>query len=79
MPSESDRDRVYREVSEKIAARVAGYMPGDRLPTIAALAVEHVTSETTVKNALVLLGRDGWTIGRQGKGTFVADRPPPTS
>lgn len=72
----SDYERVYAGVSQKITEKVDGYLPGDRLPTIALLAVEYGTSETTVKFALNLLGRDGWTHGRQGKGTFVADIPP---
>jgi len=77
MPStEADYERVFNGISSKIAAKKKDYLPGDKLPTIAALAVEYVTSETTVKTALVLLRQAGWTIGRQGKGTFVAERPP---
>lgn len=72
----SDYERVYAGVSEKIGQRLDDYRPGDRLPTIAQLALEYRTSETTVKIALNLLRRDGWTRGHQGKGTFVADEPP---
>lgn len=77
MPSyEAEYERVFNGVSRKIAARLEGYRPGDRLPTIDGLAAEYDVSGTTVKTALVLLRQGGWTIGRQGKGTFVAENPP---
>jgi GntR family transcriptional regulator len=66
--------RVYDSVVAMI--RASEWKPGERLPSIAALAQQFDTSQTTVKSALVLLGRDGWTRGQQGKATFVADRPP---
>lgn len=72
----SDWERVYDGVRQKIIDGDAGYEPGDRLPTIAALASEYRTSQTTVKLGLFALGRDGWTRGHQGKGTFVTDNPP---
>lgn len=74
MPAEYER--VYAEVVQKITDKVKRYHPGDRLPTIVQLAGEYHVSQTTVKTALTLLGRDGWTRGVQGKGTFVADSPP---
>ena len=72
----ADYERVYDGISGKIRARAPGYQPGQRIPTIVALAAEYDTGQTTVKLALTLLERDGWTHGRQGKGTFVADNPP---
>jgi len=77
MPAEYQR--VYDGVVQQIADGADGYRPGDRLPTIAELADEYGVSQTTTKTALTLLGRDGWTRGVQGKGTFVADRPPRVS
>jgi DNA-binding GntR family transcriptional regulator len=74
MPAEYER--VYAGIAEKITGGVKGYHPGDRLPTIEQLRVEYDVSATTVKTALTLLGRDGWTRGIQGKGTFVAANPP---
>jgi len=71
-------ERVYAGISQKITAGVDGYHPGDRLPTIAQLAGEYGVAQTVVKTALTLLGRDGWTLGVQGKGTFVAEHPPQT-
>jgi GntR family transcriptional regulator len=72
----AEYERVYDGVSQKIAEGVDGYHPKERLPTIRELAVEYDVSQTTVKTALTLLGRDGWTRGVQGKGTFVAADPP---
>lgn len=83
MPAEYER--VYAGIAKKITDGVEGYRPGDpndpnkppdRLPTIEQLRVEYGVSATTVKTALALLGRDGWTRGIQGKGTFVATNPP---
>lgn len=75
MPAEYER--VYAGVAKRITDGVEGYHPGDRLPTIEQLRVEYGgIAATTVKTALTLLGRDGWTRGVQGKGTFVADEPP---
>lgn len=72
----AEYERVYAGVVRKITGRAEGYHPGDRLPTIAQLADEYDVSQTTTKTALTLLGRDGWTRGVQGKGTFVAADPP---
>lgn len=74
MPAEYER--VYAGVAQKITGKAENYLPGDRLPTIVQMAREYDVSQTTVKTALTLLGRDGWTRGVQGKGTFVADSPP---
>lgn len=74
MPAEFKR--VYDGVSQRIAEGVEGYHPKEKLPTIRELAAEFDVSQSTVKIALTLLGRDGWTRGVQGKGTFVANEPP---
>ena len=69
-------ERVYAGISRKITEGAEGYRPGDKLRTIVQLADEYGVAQTVVKTALTLLGRDGWTRGVQGKGTFVADEPP---
>lgn len=68
----------YERVYESVVARIRSgeWTPSQRLPSIAAMAAEFGTSQTTMKSALLLLGRDGWTRGQQGKATFVADSPP---
>ena len=68
----------YVRVYESVVARIRSgeWAPGAPLPSISAMATLFATSQTTVKSALVLLGRDGWTRGQQGKATYVADAPP---
>lgn len=52
--------------------RAAQYKPGDRLPTIAALAELTNSSQTAVKTALVVLRDRGTVRGEPGRGTYVA-------
>jgi DNA-binding GntR family transcriptional regulator len=70
----------YERVYESVVARIRSgeWQPGAKLPSISAMAGLFDTSQTTVKSALMLLGRDGWTRGQQGKATYVADAPPIT-
>lgn len=66
--------RVYDAIADSI--RTGAYKPGEKLPSIVALAADLDAGQSTVKIALTLLGRDGWTRGQQGQATFVADDPP---
>lgn len=65
---------VYDAIADSI--RTGQRKPGERLPSIRELAEELKAGQSTVKTALNLLGRDGWTRGQQGEATFVADAPP---
>lgn len=67
-------ERIYDEVRGKIQS--GDWKPGEQLPKIEALAAAFDVGKTTIKTALRLLERDGWVRGQQGKGVFVADRPP---
>jgi DNA-binding GntR family transcriptional regulator len=69
----------YQVVVDYIKAGIASgvYLPGDKLPTIAQLADLTRTGQTAVKTALLLLNKDGIVVGRQGKGSYVADPLPP--
>lgn len=66
---------VYAEVVRRI--QTSAYQPGERLPPIRELAAELGVGQSTLKSALVLLQRDGWTRGQQGDGVYVADPLPP--
>ncbi len=66
---------AYDEVVRRITTSV--YAPGEKLPPIRELATELKVGQSTLKSALVLLQRDGWTRGQQGDGVYVAD-PLPT-
>ncbi len=64
-------------VSEQLRARVAdrirsgGLLPGDRLPTVRALADQVGLSPNTVAKAYRALEREGLVVGRGRLGTFV--------
>ena len=55
-----------------MAGRLA---PGDRLPTITALAATYGVAPVTVRQALSLLAEEGLIQARQGSGTFVRQAP----
>jgi GntR family transcriptional regulator len=67
----------YQLVIDHITSGIASgvYLPGDKLPTIAQLAEKVGVSQTAVKTALLVLNKEGVVIGRQGKGSYVAERP----
>jgi DNA-binding GntR family transcriptional regulator len=50
--------------------------PGQQLPRYERLATEYEVSVATLLNALPVLLREGRLVGRQGKGTYVAETPP---
>ncbi len=68
----------YRRIVDDITARIRSgeLRPGQQLGSYRELAAQYEVGITTVRNALVVLEERGWTVGRPGKGTFVADRPP---
>lgn len=65
--------RVIEAIQEQIRSGLL--VPGDRLPSIAKLAEQYDVSKTTVKTALAILHREGWTRGQQGKATYVVGVP----
>ena len=68
---------AYDEVVRRI--RTGVYQPGEKLPPIRELAADLKVGQSTLKSALLLLQRDGWTRGQQGDGVYVADEPPEQS
>lgn len=66
---------TYGELRERIAAQVESgeLRPGDRLPTVRALAAELGLAANTVARAYRELEQDGFVVGRGRAGTFVAD------
>lgn len=68
---------LYERVVADVVARIeAGLLkPGERLPSIAALASQHEVGTTTVKTALMMLRERGLVTGVPGKGVYVAARP----
>jgi DNA-binding transcriptional regulator YhcF (GntR family) len=71
-----------RPLSEQLRAAVAGRIargrlaPGERLPTVRALAQELAMAPNTVAKAYRSLEEEGLVVGRGRHGTFVSDRLP---
>jgi GntR family transcriptional regulator len=51
--------------------------PGDQLPTMRQVAVTLRVNLSTVQQAYASLEQDGFIVTKRGRGTFVADHPPP--
>ena len=67
---------VWIQAKNRIASLIGTgeYAPGDRLPTVRALAVDLDISYNTVNRAYMDLEREGYITTRKGRGTFVAER-----
>lgn len=68
---------VWVQIKNRISYLIGSgfYAPGDKLPTVRALAVTLDISYNTVNRAYMDLERDGYITTRKGRGTFVADPP----
>ena len=65
--------QVARSLDDQIVRGV--YKVGDKLPSEPYLADHLAVSRATIVRAFDELKRNGTVVRRQGKGTFVADRP----
>lgn len=67
---------VWIQIKNRIAYLIVSgaFVPGDRLPTVRALAVDLDISYNTVNRAYMDLEREGYISTRKGRGTFVAER-----
>ena len=54
-------------------------LPGERLPTVRALAVDAALAPNTIARAYRELEAAGYLEGRGRAGTFVVDEPPPVT
>ncbi|MDG4794909.1 winged helix-turn-helix domain-containing protein [Micromonospora sp. WMMD1082] len=72
------RRPVYEQVIEDVTASIRNgqLKPGDKLPSIADLCVQYRASTTPIRYALRILDERGWIETHQGKGSFVAAKPP---
>lgn len=75
--SQTDHRPMYLQIMEQIRHRVAlGDWPaGQELPSIRAMAAALNISVITVKRAYLELEHEGLIVTRQGKGSFIADKP----
>lgn len=67
-------ERVLQALRAAIDDRML--LPGDRLPTVRALASQQGLAPNTVAKAYRALERDGYVIARGRAGTYVAATPP---
>ena len=67
---------VWIQIKNRIAYLIGSgaFVPGDRLPTVRALAVDLDISYNTVNRAYMDLEREGYISTRKGRGTFGAER-----
>ena len=68
---------LYLQIATLIRRRIRSglWKPGERIPSLEAVARELDVAVVTVRQAVGLLEEDGLLRRRQGKGTFVSDDP----
>ena len=69
---------ITRQIAAQIRAQCASGVlkPGDRLPSVRALAAELAVNQNTILRVYERLTAEGLLERRHGDGTFVADRVP---
>ncbi len=73
---------LYEEIAESLRRQIAGgdLLPGDRLPTVRALAKQWHCTTSTVNRAYALLAEEALITSHRGSGTRVAESAlPPES
>ena len=67
----------YVQLSALLRRRIerGEWRSGDRLPTLDALIAEFGVARVTVRQAILLLAREGLVSAERGRGTFVTGRP----
>ena len=70
-----DNRPIYEQVRDGLRKlMVTGMLrPGDKLPSVRALAVELAINPNTIQRAYAQLEAEGYILSVSGKGTFVAE------
>jgi GntR family transcriptional regulator len=70
---------IYTQIVNQVHAQAASgtLKPGDQLPTVRALAEELRVNFNTVARAYRLLDEERIISTQQGRGTYIAEIPPP--
>ena len=70
-----DNRPIYEQVRDGLRKlMVTGMLrPGDKLPSVRALAVELAINPNTIQRAYSQLEAEGYILSVSGKGTFVAE------
>lgn len=77
----ASRAPVYEQIANGLRAElVAGHFgPGDKLPTVRALAIDLGVHHNTVAEAYRRLADEGWLELKRHRGAMVRERHPPPS
>ena len=75
---ERSRTPLYVQVADVLRGRIqeGRWQAGDKISTLEELEKEFEVARVTVRQAIMLLQREGLVQRRQGKGTFVTGAPP---
>jgi GntR family transcriptional regulator/MocR family aminotransferase len=81
LPVELDRassEPLYRQIASFVRGAIDGgrLRPGQRIPSVRALAGQLGVGRLTVATAYEELAAEGYLVGRMGFGTIVAPHPP---
>lgn len=73
MPTWDDRQPIYLQLADHLAARLLDGEPpeGDAMPSVRALATRHLLNPLTVSRALQALSDNGLLETRRGLGVYV--------
>jgi GntR family transcriptional regulator len=68
-----DRQPIYQQLADQLAAQLLDGDPpeGEAMPSVRALASQHLLNPLTVNRALQALGDEGLLENRRGLGFFV--------
>jgi GntR family transcriptional regulator len=73
MPTWHDRQPIYQQLADQLAAKLLDGEPpeGEAMPSVRALAAQHLLNPLTVNRALQALAEAGLLENRRGLGLFV--------
>ncbi|MGL5826123.1 MAG: GntR family transcriptional regulator [Nocardioides sp.] len=76
-PNLTDARPLQIRVADEIRGQIESHAlaPGEKLPTLDELAETHRCSLAVVRRAVELLRQQGLIVTRQGKGSFVREKP----
>ena len=76
-----DSRPIYEQVKDGLRRlMVTGVMaPGEKLPSVRALAAELAINPNTIQRAYAELEQEGFVVSVTGKGNFVAEGESPTA
>ena len=68
-----DRQPIYQQLADQLAAALLDGEPGEgaAMPSVRALATQHLLNPLTVNRALQALGDEGLIENRRGMGFYV--------